>query len=245
MRGITNATLVRNIEHKRSEERGTLAPSNLRAMVRRSYNGAIEADATYEDICFTNLRIAGSIDGDGIWTVAADYVAKSASESSPTLLAERSVNLIRFADTRLYIDDQGGTIGTTEITDAFIGFELNVNTNRHLKHFGGSLDATTWGERRWEGSLSLTLELTPQVKAFLSNLDAATDVTGHLIRIVAQNGSLEARIDFAGFLPPDAVSMPDEREGNVTVTLPFAAEYNGGLGTWLDVTVVNNVATLP
>jgi len=189
----------------------------------------------------TGLTITGET--KGVWTVAAPVIGKQVSTVTLASLNDRTVELIRFADTVLYIDAWGGTIGTTAITSAFIRFELAVETGRHLKFFDTSVLPGLYGHGKFTGTLKLLLEWNAAVKAYLDSLITPALVQKQ-IRIKATSGTHMATIDFAGVLA-EAPEMFQDREGNEVVELSLNGQYNPTLGNWCKTEVVNGVATLP
>lgn len=177
------------------------------------------------------------------WQIESEFMGKQASYlASPASLAFLSVNLIRMADTVLYIDDWSGTIGSTQINATFIGFAAEFTSERHLKRFAGDVYPSAWGDSSFDGSLRLTLEFNTTSKAYLDAI--LSGLTSKLIRIKATNGSNEAQIDFAGVFDGEPELFSD-RDGNVTLDLNLNARYNSTLGYWARVTATNSLASLP
>lgn len=202
-------------------------------------------DAEYEMVgaIFNDCGISGDIDGDGVWQASANLLGKSAAEAAMTALSRRTVELIRVVDTLLYIDAKAGTMGSTEVSNALISFDLSIDPKYHLKYFGGSVNPGSFGHDRWEGQLTVVAEFTAAVKAFVASL-LTPGLVEKQIRLQATSGTKEATLDFAGYLV-DGVSLFEDRDGNATVSLTWQGEYNATLGNWFKAEVVNGVATLP
>lgn len=192
---------------------------------------------------FNTLAIEGDVDGDGVWTVSADVIGKAVEAEAMTSLSSRTVELIRMADTALYIDAWGGTIGSTAVATSLISFSLSVDPKYHLKHFAGAVAPGDFGEAQWEGSLSLTAEFNATVKAYVDAL-LTPALVQRQIRLKATSGTKTATLDFAGTLT-DGVTLFEDRDGNMTVALTFNGTYNSTLSNWFKAEAVNSVATLP
>ena len=177
------------------------------------------------------------------WQFSWNLLAKTVTPlANPAALAFLSVNLIRMADTVLYIDDWGGTFGSTQITAAFISFEVEFNSERHLKFFAGDVEPSAWGDGGFSGSLRLTLEFNSSTK---NQLDAImSGLASKLIRIKATSGSNVAQIDFAGTYDGEPSLFPD-RDGNVTLELNMIPRYSADAGYWAQVSFTNSLSSLP
>lgn len=192
---------------------------------------------------FNDCTISGDVDGDGVWKASCNLIGQDVVAAAMTSLSRRTVELIRMADTKVYIDAIGGTMGATEVATALISFELSVDPKYHLKTFGGALVAASFGYDRWEGQLTVVAEFTAAVKAFVDALLGPAQVEKQ-IRIQALSGTKQAEIDFAGYLV-DGVELFEDRDGNVTVSLTFEGEYNATLANWLKFEIINAVSALP
>lgn len=189
----------------------------------------------------TRIGISGEVGQP--WQVENDFIGKKVEPlASAANLALLATKLIRMADTRLFIDNWGGTIGSTQINAALIAFSLEFTSTRHLKRFAGDVHPSAWGDNTFGGSLSLTLEFTPNVK---SQLDALLNgLTSRLFRIEATTGDYRATIDFAGAYEGNP-SLFSDRDGNVTIELAVVPRYSPDLGYWAKAEFVNNLNALP
>ena len=215
------------------------------AIVPREYTlefGTTGGEYEAEGAIFNDFTIDGDVDGDGIWQASVNFMGQIVAATAATAaLTARVVEMIRMADTKLYIDAVAGTIGTTEVETALIAFSLSVDPGHHLKTFGGSINPASIGTAPWTGSLSLTLEYTAAVKAFVDALISAK--VEKQISLVATSTSHTATIDFAGYL--EGQELFGDRDGNLTCELTWIGSYNSTLTNWLEMTFLNAVATLP
>ncbi|MBU0495036.1 MAG: hypothetical protein KKA73_25200 [Chloroflexi bacterium] len=111
------------------------------------------------------LKISG--EAEGVWQVAAGILGADIATVTLASLSDRTVELIRMADTVLYIDAWAGTLGATEASQTLISFELNIDPKRHLKPFAGSLYPRNYGYNRWEGTLKVVAEFNATAKAIV------------------------------------------------------------------------------
>lgn len=201
-------------------------------------------DGEYEmaGAIFNDFTISGDVDGDGVWQASCGLIGKSVTAAAMTALSRRDVSLIRMSDTVLTIDAVGGTMGGTAIAGALISFELSIEPKYHLKFFAGAYTPANFGYDRWDGQLTLVLEFTADVKAYVDSLITPALVEKQ-IRLYAISGADEAGIDFAGFLA-DGVTLFEDRDGNVTVSLGFQGQYNSTMGNWLEFNITNDVDVL-
>jgi len=142
-----------------------------------------------------------------------------------------------------FMDNIGTAHGTTPIPETIIQAELSINTNRHLKMFEGS-QPITWGEGRWEAQLTLTAEFNATTKTWVDGLLLNPVARNFRVNFVETANTRELRIDFVGLLS-EPVELFGDRDGNMTAELTFKAFVAAPLNNWLQIRVVNGVATLP
>ena len=193
---------------------------------------------------FDHFAISGDIDGDGIWQASADILGKSKATVTMASLNARAVELIRMADTALYIDAWGGTIGSTQVSSELKSFALDVSPNYHLKWFDGDINPGDYGHRKWAGTLAIVAEFATTHKAIIDALLSSGGPQQRQIRIKATSGSHSATIDFAGSLL-GGYTLYEDLDGNLGVSLEWTGTYNSTLTNWLELEAVNSVASLP
>lgn len=199
----------------------------------------------------TNYRAIGSVvrehtlrgEAGGYVEQEMAVIARALESNAMTTgLALANVEPMSMIHSALWIDPTTNNFGTTAINNALISFEWTVNTNRHLKLFGGAVNPQSWGDGRWESTLSLNLEWTSQTKSLVDAL-----LTGNVVRRirvrVQESASRSLTIDFAGVLTNEA-ELYGDRDGNMTCELEFTASYDINTGGWLSVTLINDVQNL-
>ena len=197
--------------------------------------GAIVGDASFEVEAGAKWKASISLLGKAVSTLTAMSTA-----------SERTVDVIRAADTKIYVDTwTHNTIGSTELTATLISANLTASPQRHLKTFTGSLYPQAHGENRWEGTLVTVLEFNASAKAYVDGL--LSGLVQRQIRLIASQGSgttaRELRIDFAGTLaePPELFG---DRDGNITVELTWRGTYHGTLASFLQMQMRTENGTL-
>lgn len=188
-----------------------------------------------------------AVEAGAKWTASIGLLGKAVSTLTRMSTApERTVDVIRAADTKIYVDTWAGTIGSTELPATLISATLTVSPQRHLKTFMGSIYPQAHGENRWEGQLVTVLEFNASAKAYVDGL--LSGLMQRQIRLKATTGATsstrEFTIDFAGTLT-DGVKLFDDRDGNMTVSLTWNGTYNSALANWLKVKVRHNLSIMP
>lgn len=191
---------------------------------------------------FDHFSVGGDIDGDGIWQAQADVLAKSKATVTMASLSARSVELIRVADTVLYMDAWAGTIGSTQVSSMLKSFTLDVSPNYHLKWFTGDINPGDQGHKRWNGSLTLVAEFEATAKALVDAL-LSGGPQQRLIRLLATSGSHSCQLDFYGTLW-NGFTLWEDLDGNLGVSLEFNGTYHATDAKWLQFTTINSVASL-
>lgn len=189
-----------------------------------------------------HFTIDGDIDGDGIWQASVDILGAEKSTVTMASLAARAVELIRMADTSVFIDAWGGTIGSTQASSMLKSFSLDVSPNYHLKWFDGDIIPQGQGHKRWEGKLTIVAEYEATAKAIIDAL-LGGGVQQRIIRISAASSPHSAQLDFYGTLW-DGFELWEDLEGNLGVSLEFNGTYHITDTAWLATEIVNDVSAL-
>ena len=172
-----------------------------------------------------------------VWKAQADFIARNMTTGVlTTTLADVSplVNLIRMADTNLYIDISTGTVGTTVVSAGLIEFELSLESNYHTKLFGGAYIPGSFGPDKWDGSLRVMMELGSTARALFDALISTgySTVVRQLEIRGAQSTSLMTQIQANGVITNNPELWGD-RDGNRALEFVFSGVDSTTLGTWL------------
>jgi len=163
------------------------------------------------------------------------------------------VEEVLFGKGRLYIDDSGGTIGTTQKTSTWLGFSLNWPSGWKEVYTGdGNLYFTTLqyvGHKEDKITGEITLEHDSAAEA---EIEAARNEEVRLIRMEFRGSALTTagssytyktlRIDLAARYTE--IPELDEEDGDDVVTLPFEVVYSSADNLAAQITVVNELAGL-
>lgn len=169
-------------------------------------------------------------------------IAESTRGGGATILANRTVEKIGMATTAVAVDVLGGTIGATAVTAAMISFQLKYTFGYHPKFFAGSIYAQNYGWGAWDTELTLNMEYTAAVKAWIDAMIAGT-VVERLIRISATGSSSKAVSLDGGYTlmsPPEV----GDRGGNTVIPVVFSGLNSPTPGFWSRASVSNAVASL-
>lgn len=199
----------------------------------------------------TGWTLAGAATNDGVVTFTSDWMGVNYNEGFTTItpaLTNRTFETLPVGAVKLYVDNIGGTVGTTLQSSTLISFNITYNSGLHLKKFAdGGVSPSAFGY----GIPSLTTQCTYEANAF-----AKSEVTKHvagggrLIRLIGTGSTVGAgvktlRFDMAG----DYTAMSDlwgDRDGNTTVDMTCSARLDSGaFGNYAKIQIINGVATLP
>ena len=192
-------------------------------------------------------------------SMIGQQVARLGTSFTSTTIA--AVNDLVFAGSRLYLDAVGGTIGTTAISNQFLGFEITLEGMWIPKYTGeGSTSGAVWGfvvytGQKITGKITLENDTAADGSTGLKALFRA--LTPRLMRIdtlgdayatagtstTFTGGRKGLRID----LPIKISKVPpiEDQDGNDTVTFEFESRYNATAATAGSITVCNEVSALP
>ncbi len=175
--------------------------------------------------------------------VSGDLLSKVVDTSkSLQALSARTVQVV-MGLWSLYIDNWGGTIGTTAVAASMVAWDLNINLNRMLTYSQDSLTPDGWEQKETTATLALTLRYNATVKTLVDALVTQTDVLQKQIRLKNTSGTKSFQIDFAGTI----TNNPETKEDNglLATTIELTKTYNTGLANWFAASIVNGVAVLP
>jgi hypothetical protein len=117
----------------------TFKPGNtLDTMTVEYYDGA--RAWIVNGVNVNSLQFAGNVNGENL--VNAEFFARDmVTGSLATGLTERIPNFIQGWETKLYLDDFGGTPGTTVVPGTLINWEVNFNNNMTREYFADNTQA--------------------------------------------------------------------------------------------------------
>jgi len=190
-------------------------------------------------------------DGQGALMVEATWMGRETTNTTFTAaIGLPTVEEIRVNDASLYIDNSGGTVGSTAVSSTLKGLTLTVDTgHQHYWAVDGTLDFSATKDVGAEIVLEMQYE---------HNASAVTekakyrDQSIRLVRLDFEGSSLATsgtyskktlRIDLAGVY--EDWSVLEDEDGNDYVTATLRCRYSSADTLFADFTVVNELSALP
>lgn len=166
-----------------------------------------------------------------------------------TGIADRTREIIAAPGTTLYIDALGGTIGTTDIPGRFISFSVTYQSGLTTwKRFMENVDSFTakpdLGKRKVMGQVRLEFDRLDEWENFAAGV-------GQMIRIEQTGSTIDSGANTTKSATIDVYNAiwsnftEDERNSNITVTLPFTGFVDTSEGVPFELAVKNKLSTLP
>lgn len=182
------------------------------------------------------------------WMFEAEMLGLDWEPSSYTAaLASRTTEAILAPGTKIFVDEPGGTIGTTQWTDHLISWSVTGNNNIHFKAFAEHVDTMAPGKVGRQGRVfdaQFTFEFDSDAE--FAKFRAGTQ---RLIRLQQDGSQVNAtptnnrlRLDMNGYW--STISW-GERDGNITATMGLMGFYDVTNAKTFSAHVTNALATLP
>lgn len=176
--------------------------------------------------------------GNGIGG-ASGTVTKTHTPAIP----DRTVEVILFPTTLLYMEASGGTIGSTQFANALMSFTLDVDAATSPIYGSDAKTPIDWTYDKLVPTLTLKMLYTQQVKAFI-NSTLKTN-TRAVTRLQNTSASKIAKLDFAGVLADDPSYFPNEQNA-VSVEVKLEGQYEPvSIANQLKAEITNAVSALP
>lgn len=204
------------------------------------------------DHVFTkHINLAGS--GQGALMVTADVFGREVSDFAKTpALAIPPVEEIIVNSGRIFIDDEGGTVGTTEVSNTL--FEIDFDIVTGVQEFWAMDGSNDFSFEKYSGDIeALVLKLTYEHNASaVAEKAKYRSKTDRLIRLLFEGSNLATagvysqktlQIDVAGFY--NQWDPLDENQGNDIVKAEFIVAYNTVAALKADFLIVNELTVLP
>ena len=195
------------------------------------------------------IRLDGDSTDEPAWMLEADFVGLSLVNTSYTgALTLAARESIAAPGTKVYIDNGGGTPGTTQVLGKIISASVTWNLNRHLKGFLENEDTMAPG-KSGRGPRVVDAQITMEFDSDseFANYRSATPVE-RIIQLKREGSIIHstvkksAAITLAGYW---STWSPGDREGNMIATFGLAAYKNSALGYSSKLEVLNGLSTLP
>jgi len=228
---------------------------NLKAMTLEFGESGNQYESDQVMVNSLTLRMDSDNDSEPTWMIEADLMGRTWVDSTFTAaLSDRATEPILARGTKLYIDDSGGTIGTTQVTGKLISASYTINNNLHYKAFAE--DTRGYAPNKvGRGALTADAEITFEFAedGEFGNYRNETSDTAPVLRLVRlqREGSQihgssvvnkTFRLDIWGYWSSWARS---DREGNLIATMTLQGFYDTTAAAMFKATVINQLATLP
>lgn len=187
-------------------------------------------------------------DTDGYWMLDVEAMSRKPTQTAMTgSISDRTREYIKAPGTVIYIDDAGGTIGTTQVTGKFIGGSVTVLNNLDFKAFAedeNDVAANKVGIGKRQVTAQLTFEHDDDDEFANYREDVPVE---RLVRIQRTGTTIHdavtkrARIDLYGFW--SAVAM-DYRNNNKIITLTLSGRRNVSASKTVNAAIVNALSAL-
>lgn len=200
-----------------------------------------------EYVIATGLTISGAI-GD-VWKFSAPLVGRQHTTTSFTgALSDRTVESCVMNKSKLYMDDTGGSIGSTQIEGAFLGFEWRLPAHFVPLFTGdGALYFYAHSEVKMKPELDLRLIVDSTTKTLITT--KYTTPTIQLVRVEGLGSLIEDA--FYKYIYIDGayrimdVSEISDSDGQSVVTMKLSGEYDSTWAKLFEVIVENSVSVIP
>lgn len=166
-----------------------------------------------------------------------------------TPLTPPTVEEILFNKAKLYLDPSGGTLGSTQKTNTWLGFTINFTSGWQAQSTGsGNLYFSFLKNTGPEITGSLTLEYDAVGEAME---DAYAAGTTYLMRMallgsaVGTGGTHATKLVWLDHAIQITGVADDAQDGNDVITLNWKAVYNTGATLFAKYTVVNLLSSIP
>jgi len=180
------------------------------------------------------------------WKMSATWRGRQAVASTFTAgLAVPAVEEALFGNTRLYLDNSGGTVGTTQITGVLTQADISVTTGIVPVPVGdGSLYFAAHKFVRPEVTVSLTLELENNTGVVAAERANYRNRAIRLLRLECPGtGGRTFRFDAAVMW--ESVDTYSEEDGDTVVTFNGKVLYSPTDALFGRFVVTNNLASVP
>lgn len=198
-----------------------------------------------------SFSLSGDAGSDSMVRFSSKWIGKAVEAAVPTNgPTSRVVEAIPANIMKLYVENIGGTVGSTVKADTLISWNVNYKTGAHLKQFqSGALTPSSFGFAKPSLDYSITAEFSA---AGIAEITAFLAGTGRLIRLEGLGslaGATTAKRTFTIDIASQHLAMGNDiygdRDGNTTLTLTGSARYDSGaFANYAKFTVINAASTM-
>ncbi len=194
----------------------------------------------------SEMELSGKV--DEAWMMSATWLGQQWSASTLTsALSVPAVEPALFGKTRFYVNDSGGTIGTTQISAMLLEATIKIETGIQFVPMGnGSLYPVAHKYVKPAGTFTLAYELeeTTGVSFVAAERAKWQAGSGRLIRldVPGSSASRNFRMDFYAIY--DKFGAYENSDGNVSVKVEGHFGYSSTDSLFFTATVINGTASM-
>ena len=194
----------------------------------------------------SEMELSGKV--DEAWMMSATWLGQQWSASTLTsALSVPAVEPALFGKTSFYVDDSGGTLGTTQISAMLLEATVKIETGIQFVPMGnGGLYPVAHKYVKPAGTFTLAYELeeTTGVSFVAAERAKWQAGSGRLIRldVPGSSASRNFRMDF--FAIYDKFGAYENSDGNVSVKVEGHFGYSATDTLFMTATVINGTASM-
>lgn len=244
--GIGTVTATRSDPYTRAYSYPTgTTPNTIKTYTIEAGSTVVGGDNREMPYSFvTSMSFQGQ--NKGLWTMGATWMGQQVSSSTLTpALSLLAVDEAVFSNTQVYLDDTGGTIGTTQLTGSVMSAEINIaNTGiMEVPTADGTNYYTNHKIGRPEITYSLTLELESDNNyVSTQRTKFETDVIQLIQFTIPGTGSNSIEFRFAG--RHTEFGDYSDNSGNTTVQIGGRVVHSTTDSLYFEADVINGRASL-
>lgn len=198
----------------------------------------------------TNFKITGKIGEPPM--VTSDWIGRALEiHAFTSSLTAGEYTEMAAKNTKFWVDDIDGTIGTTLVADCITEYAFDSGALWALVNcIDGTLEASGFAQQRQEPTLTITIQLSPTTQAFFTDMEAGQQklvrmqIPGALIHTTV---SEMIQIDMAAHITTFPEVGGTEAEGGMVAAIQFSGSEDNSGGAFaklIEYTVISDVATL-
>lgn len=246
--GIMTATPGAGPGYARAYSFPTIASRTIKTYTLEAGNALVAADQMEVPYSWVDeFELAGKV--DEAWMMAATWQGQRWVTAAMTgSLSIPSVEVALFGNTRLYVDNSGGTIGTTQVSGKLLAATIKAKTGiAWVPAGGGNLYpiAIKYGKPEITWTLKYELEQDGGASFVATERSKWDTKAGRLFRLhtPGSGATKDLKLDFFGIY--DKFGSYENDDQNVSVTVEGHCGYSATDALFFTATVVSALATLP
>ena len=233
--------------YTRAYDMAVTSARTIRTYTLEAGNALVAADQMEIPYSFVSeWELSGKV--DEAWMMAATWIGQRWVTAAMTgSLSVPAVEPALFGNTRFYVDDSGGTIGTTQVTGKLLECTLKLATGIQFVPVGdGNLYPTVHKYVRPELTFTMAYELEQVSSASFVAAERAKwqNRAGRLIRLDVPGSSAARNFRFDMFAIYDKFGAYENSDGNISVKVEGHAGYSGTDALFFTATVINSIASM-